>query len=205
MLKVQSVALDFADRRRSYYDLAEPLVRIAFQQTDSRGGPLRLVVEFLRNWFDPGETQGINQVDLVGYVDAVAETFLNDAVGRVTRELHGLPSTGAPALALREAVDSALANISQGDPEAFLGLPTQLRRAVEDRLSTGAELNSEIARLRLEVHRAARTEVRLLCRRSRPVVGYRQLSISNAKERRCGRSRILRSGTHRTSDSRRRN
>ena len=41
------------DRRRTYYELAEPLVRISFQLKETRGEPLRLIVEFLKHWFDP--------------------------------------------------------------------------------------------------------------------------------------------------------
>ena len=41
------------DKRRTYYELAEPLARLSFQIKESRGEPLRLIVEFLKHWFDP--------------------------------------------------------------------------------------------------------------------------------------------------------
>ena len=43
------------DRRRTYYELAEPLARLSFQIKESRGEPLRLVVEFVKHWFDPAD------------------------------------------------------------------------------------------------------------------------------------------------------
>ena len=44
------------DQRRTYYELAEPLARLSFQVKESRGKPLRLVVEFVKSWFDPGRS-----------------------------------------------------------------------------------------------------------------------------------------------------
>lgn len=39
------------DRRKAYYELREPLMRICLDVKESRGEPLRLIVEFLRDWY----------------------------------------------------------------------------------------------------------------------------------------------------------
>lgn len=40
------------DRRRAYYELREPLLRLCLQVKESRGKPVQLIVEFLRGWYD---------------------------------------------------------------------------------------------------------------------------------------------------------
>lgn len=41
--------------RESYYELAEPLLRICIEAKSHREGPLKILVEFLRFWFSPEE------------------------------------------------------------------------------------------------------------------------------------------------------
>jgi len=43
--------------RESYYELAEPLLRICVEAKTYREGPLKVLVEFLRFWFSPEELQ----------------------------------------------------------------------------------------------------------------------------------------------------
>ena len=120
------------DRRRSYYELAEPMARLAFQIKESRGEPLRLVVDFLKNWFDPGQ---LRQTEITmmerSYLELAASAQLTDPVLAVTRQLHQLPSTRAPAVELLDEVDRALRDVQEGRPDAFLGMPTPIRAAVE--------------------------------------------------------------------------
>ncbi len=40
------------DKRRSHFELREPLMRLCLDVKESRGRPIRLIVEFLRAWFD---------------------------------------------------------------------------------------------------------------------------------------------------------
>jgi len=40
------------DRRKRYYELREPLLRLSLDVKESRGRPLRLIVEFLSDWFE---------------------------------------------------------------------------------------------------------------------------------------------------------
>jgi tetratricopeptide (TPR) repeat protein len=41
------------DRRMSFWELREPLMRLCLDVKQARGGPLRIVVEFLREWYGP--------------------------------------------------------------------------------------------------------------------------------------------------------
>lgn len=43
------------DRRTTWYELREPLLRHHLQYRDGRGDQLRLIVDLLRAWFDPSE------------------------------------------------------------------------------------------------------------------------------------------------------
>ena len=43
--------------REVLYELAEPLMRLCWEVKESRGEPIRLIVEFLRAWFDRDERQ----------------------------------------------------------------------------------------------------------------------------------------------------
>lgn len=57
-LKGQGYLLDTtpqADRRETYYELREPLMRLCFEVKEYRGGPIRLFVDFLRNWHSRDE------------------------------------------------------------------------------------------------------------------------------------------------------
>lgn len=43
------------DRRRAYYELREPLLRLCLQVKEARGKPVQLIVDFLRGWYDRAE------------------------------------------------------------------------------------------------------------------------------------------------------
>jgi tetratricopeptide (TPR) repeat protein len=43
------------DRRRAYYELREPLLRLCLQVKEARGKPVQLIVQFLRGWYDRAE------------------------------------------------------------------------------------------------------------------------------------------------------
>ena len=46
--------LDVGDRRMSFWELREPLMRLCLDVKQSRGKPLRIIVEFLRAWYGAG-------------------------------------------------------------------------------------------------------------------------------------------------------
>lgn len=43
------------DRRRAYYELREPLLRLCLQVKEARGKPVQLIVDFLRGWYDQAD------------------------------------------------------------------------------------------------------------------------------------------------------
>ncbi|MFT4164679.1 MAG: tetratricopeptide repeat protein, partial [Microlunatus sp.] len=156
---VNTVFAKYLDRRRTYYELAEPLARLSFQIKEARGKPLRLVVDFVKSWFDPKDLDGIEAGGrLEPYLEIVQTEFGSDAVGCVVRRLTSLPITRAPALALLGQLDDALAALSAGDATDLMALPTSLRLALEDRLR-GDDLPGAAIKVRIDLHRAALEEV----------------------------------------------
>lgn len=138
------------DRRRTYYELAEPLARISFQIKDARGEPLRLVVEFLKHWFDPADFEVSIEAAASEYVALAVAGQAHDPVVAVTRRLQRLPVTRAPAVELLGEIDDALAALGSADPEPLLGLPTPIRAALETQLEARS-----LTSVRWLVHRAA--------------------------------------------------
>jgi len=47
----------FVDKRTTFYQLTEPLARVVLQIKASRGGPIRLALDFLTAWFDKEELE----------------------------------------------------------------------------------------------------------------------------------------------------
>ena len=142
------------DQRRTYYELAEPLARLSFQIKESRGEPLRLIVEFLKHWFDPTDVAGAEADGMVAeYMLLAAQGHEGDPVVAVTRRLHRLPVTRARAVDLLGEVDDALAALAGDDPEPFLRLPTPVRVALEEQLA-----GRDPIAVRIEMHDAAKAE-----------------------------------------------
>ena len=138
------------DRRRTYYELAEPLARLAFQIKDSRGEPLRLIVEFLKHWFDPPDLRAPTAPSATEYVALAVAGQEHDPVVAVTRRLNRLPVTRARVVDLLGEIDDALAALGNNDPESLLRLPTPIRAALERELEART-----LASIRAQLHRAA--------------------------------------------------
>ena len=149
---VSTIFADLLDRRRTYYELAEPLARLAFQIKESRGEPLPLVIDFLINWFDADQ---LCASDKSAYGQVALMEMEQDEVGGLVRQLTSLPDSRAPSLDLLGRVEDALAAISDGDAEPIMSLPSTLRQAIEHR--AGSSLN--IAPIRLELLESALEEV----------------------------------------------
>lgn len=98
------------DKRRRYYELAEPLLGLAFQPKDCAGEPLRLSLDFLCRWYDPGRVAGTDQEP-------------------VRLGLRGARGADVDLLAL---IDDALSQLSSGDTEAVMALPSVVRTALVD-------------------------------------------------------------------------
>ncbi len=152
--ELDTVLTRMTDRRLTYYELAEPLARLAFQIKDSRGTPVRLVVDFLKSWFEPqhladaASRRGFDSA----YVAAALSAHMDDPVLATTRRLLNLPTSGVQTIELLARLDHAVARLSQNDPEPLMRLPAALRAAVE------AELPHGQVRVRLRIHREAQVE-----------------------------------------------
>ena len=149
---VSTIFADLLDRRRTYYELAEPLARLAFQIKESRGEPLPLVIDFLINWFDADQLRASDKSD---YGQAALMEMEQDEVGGLVRRLTSLPDSRVPSLDLIGRVEDALAAISDGDAEPIMSLQSTLRQAIEHR--AGPSLN--ITPIRLELLESALEEV----------------------------------------------
>ena len=125
------------DRRRTYYDLAEPLARLAFQIKDSRGEPLPLIVDFLTNWFDVEQLQTFSESD---YCMVALSRMESDDVGTLARRLTSLPTSRVKSLNLLGQVEDALAAVAAGNAEPVMALPSSLRQAIELRAQDEAGL-----------------------------------------------------------------
>ena len=149
---VSTIFTELLDRRRTYYDLAEPLARLAFQIKDSRGEPLPLVVDFLVNWFDADQLRSSDGSD---YGRVALMRMEQDEVGGLARRLTSLPKSRIPSLDLLGQVEDALAAFSAGDAEPVMALRSTLRQAIELR----AHDEGGIASVRLELLEDALREV----------------------------------------------
>lgn len=144
--------VDQGDRRLSYYELAEPLARVAFQLKESRGQPIKLVLDFLTAWFDQSDLAGAagGTSASQAYLHAASEAARFDPVLLVCHRLGDTtligtlapaamyaprPQADNPNLAVTLAsLDDALAAYQDGDPVPLLQQPVQLSRLVEDQL-----------------------------------------------------------------------
>ena len=147
------------DRRRTYYELAEPLARISFQIKESRGRPLQLIVDFIKGWFDPKDLAAAHGDPANEYLELAVFDYEHDAVTRVVRQLRRLPESRAPALELLGTIDDALADLANRRADRFLRLPIAVRTALEERLGTPDSLIPDSISLRAEIHTAALNEV----------------------------------------------
>ncbi|MGK2349046.1 tetratricopeptide repeat protein [Actinomyces sp. W5033] len=118
------------DRRRTYYELAEPMARLAFQIKENRGEPLKLIIEFLANWFDTDDLR--SAVDQK-YAQAALMMIDQDETISLRRDLASLPITRRASLALLGQIVDALAAVEAEDAEPVMSLPTALRQVIEQR------------------------------------------------------------------------
>ncbi|MFB9314319.1 AAA family ATPase [Nocardioides plantarum] len=122
------------DRRRTHYELAEPMARLAFQVKDGRQQPLRLVVDFLKHWFDRLQLQVPSaQLTTAEYLSA-ALAAQDEPVVRVSRFLTDYASSRVNGASLTLLMH--LSDVLEGrEPDGLLSLPTPVRRAVEHALA----------------------------------------------------------------------
>ncbi|WP_218929194.1 tetratricopeptide repeat protein, partial [Actinomyces bowdenii] len=129
-----TVFADLLDGRRTYYELAEPLARLAFQIKESRGEPLRLVVDFLTGWYDLPELGAAGQEGSAApYCEMAMSILSGDETIGLTKHLTSLPVTRKPSLAFLGQVEDALAAAQQGDAGPVMDLSSTVRQALEHR------------------------------------------------------------------------
>ncbi len=149
--ETDSPAVRFLDRRRTYYELAEPLARIIFQMKDARdGAAIRLVVDFLKGWFAPERPSEATEAD-DPYVALARSEIATDPALHVARMLRRLPASRVPAVELLGEIDDALAALARGDADTFLGLPAPVRSALESRLGR-ISYSGDIFDVRMIIH-----------------------------------------------------
>ena len=134
---VSTIFANLLDRRRTYYELAEPLARLAFQIKESRGEPLPLIIDFLVSWFDADQLRSSNGGD---YGQAALARMERDEVVDLARRLTSLPNSHIHSLDLLGRVEDALASVSDGDAEPVMSLPSALRQAIEYRADSPHDL-----------------------------------------------------------------
>lgn len=87
--------------RESYYGLREPLLRLALDIKEGRGGPLPTIVDFLRRWYEPAELETLlnsapAQVRL--YYEEALAAATESAVAQGTKRVVQLLRKGADLL-----------------------------------------------------------------------------------------------------------
>jgi tetratricopeptide (TPR) repeat protein len=103
------------DGRVKYYELREPLHRLSVQMKRAKGGPLELVVRFLRNWYG---------ADLVRAARGLAKTsiaygYVNQALGNLD-DLTRAGFFAGSASALRERAEGLRELRPEAEPFALL-------------------------------------------------------------------------------------
>ncbi len=151
----QTIFAKKLDGRKTWYELAEPLARLVFQVKESRGEPLRLIIEFIRLWFHSEQINSFNNTcsELVSYhIDLAKET---DDTASITRMVLGLESEqNASQIELLWSIDCALDSLSKGKVEPIMCLPTTIRLALEQRLVDDG-YGASIGKARILIHEMA--------------------------------------------------
>jgi transposase len=159
--------MQFVDKRTTYYQLAEPLARLAFQIKASKGRPIRLAVDFLAAWYSRDElnlsSRGMTERFAPSH--SLVEPYLEEARltgGTARGRFREHLALGVPTLRYTErypakpdeavveectVVDAALARLQhEGNAEAVLALPAGIAESLEDQL-----LRSSVGFLRMEL------------------------------------------------------
>lgn len=147
------------DARNTYYELAEPLARIAFQMKTARGEPVRLAVDFLATWFADIPQVNPERADTPAarYVAAAADRQTGSM--RVAQLLAAEPRWKAPPSARRQQafadllseLDDAIVDFEAGSPDLLLQQPAHITRLIEKRLEHGTVLDLRLALGRVAV------------------------------------------------------
>jgi len=72
------------DKRETYYELREPLMRLCFEVKEYRGGPIRLFVDFLRNWYSREELK--LRLEVLPDIATFTRDCIQEAISQLERE-----------------------------------------------------------------------------------------------------------------------
>ncbi len=158
---------DMVDQRLRYYELAEPLVRLAFQLKSARGAPVKLILDFLTAWFDREEFRcSTDEPSVEIYLQAAQNVSSHDPLVILCHDLSE-PDAGGRRLVIHSTVeqfapavlddnppmvrmlvglDDALKAFGEGNAVPLLEQPAGLSRLIEHRLASTSP-----TRLRLEL------------------------------------------------------
>lgn len=134
--------MDLVDGRLTYYELAEPLARLAFQLKAAHGEPVRLLVDFLRAWFEPTALNAVVAGPASAYAAAARSSEHGGAASALCRSLAAdvlrAPEELTPSLAeMILTIDRGLSALEEGDPQPLLSLPASITYLVEQQLEAG--------------------------------------------------------------------
>jgi tetratricopeptide (TPR) repeat protein len=103
------------DGRVKYYELREPLHRLSVQMKRAKGGPLELVVRFLRNWYGADLVRAAHGLSKT----SIAYGYVNQALGNLD-DLARAGFFAGSASALRERAEGLRELRPEAEPFALL-------------------------------------------------------------------------------------
>ncbi|MCX6376504.1 MAG: tetratricopeptide repeat protein, partial [Armatimonadetes bacterium] len=118
-----------SDKRETYYELREPLMRLCFEVKEYRGGPIRLFVDFLRYWYSRDELSKrlenapmaaeLERACLREALDAAATDSQDPRVAACTADLRACMRRGdrAHALQISEELVAVLDSLHDATPD----------------------------------------------------------------------------------------
>lgn len=143
------------DKRRSYYQLTNPMVRQVVRLQAGKVAELAQSAVFLSSWWDDNSVRHHPVVPLREYSDWATPT----AAGRVGVSPAQSPSArvfDAAAIEFLGVVEDALAGLQGGNFDLFLGLPSAVQSAFElSAKGAGVPAGEVIQELRSAVHQQA--------------------------------------------------
>ncbi|MEO8496801.1 MAG: ArsR family transcriptional regulator, partial [Planctomycetota bacterium] len=80
-LKQKRYVLSAKRGRESLYELSEPLMRLAMELKENRGGPVRLIVDFLRVWYSREELQ--NRLRSLSDTERMERIHVESAIAQI--------------------------------------------------------------------------------------------------------------------------
>jgi len=139
---VDSPLAELVDQRFTYYELSEPLLRLALELKHNASQEISTILNFVKLWFDPDEIERESENQ---YIFRAAIELTGDDATTTTRWMLSLPTANPPSLQRLGTIFDALLALANGDAKPLLDLPSVIRRAIETRLDGESDLRVDIA------------------------------------------------------------